>query len=84
MQQVFFTVEITLICWKKQLITAISFKMGCDASIISGVKLALSMYYKKYVPLYISCKNGMVCFFGAWEGTYFPIKLILVDKLELE
>lgn len=39
--------------------------MGCDASVTSNVKLALSMYYKKYVPLYISCQNGMVCSSGA-------------------
>lgn len=80
----FCTMDITLVCWKKQLITAVTFLMGCEASVTSSVKLALSMCYKKYVPLYISCKNGMVCSSGDWESTFFLIKLILVGKLELE
>lgn len=87
----FCTMDITLVCWKKQLITAVTFLMGCEASVTSSVKLALSMctklalsMYKKYVPLYISCKNGMVCSSGDWESTFFLIKLILVGKLELE
>lgn len=67
----FITVNITLVCWKKQLITAIAFLMGCDTPVTSSVKLGLSMYYKNMflctflvrMGWYVSLVPGRVHFF---------------------